>query len=275
MDYQILKRGDAAYPQRLLERLGSEAPGVLYYLGPLSHLNQFTMAVISADSISGLAMMAANQVLFTVREYTMNYIGGWHSVMETEIFRLGLFRKNVRVTLFSAKGLGRETFESFLNDRFCPPLHEFPEREEYDRRAREGELLILSVTDPQEGRTHKKNVIARNWTACALADVVFIPFAEQGTKTLAMAERVSRAGIPIFTTDHESNKTLHTLGIIGLDRKTVGTYLEQLGATKAESRESPGSKPILLDAVPDTFKELPPNHNAPEQASLWQRKRPS
>lgn len=76
------------------------------------------MAVISADSISGLAMMETNQVLFTVREYEMNYIGSWHSVMETEIFRLGLFRKNTTVTLFSAKGLQAETFEFFLRDRF-------------------------------------------------------------------------------------------------------------------------------------------------------------
>lgn len=271
MDYQVLKKDSPGYPKRLLERLGSEALTELYYHGPLSHLKHFTMAVISSDSISGLAMMAANQVLFTIREYAMNYIGGWHSVMETEIFRLGLFRKNVYVTLFSAKGLGKETFESFLNDRFCPPLHEFPEREEYDRRAREGELLILSITDPQEGRTHKKNVIARNWTACALADVVFIPFAQQGTKTLAMAEQVVHVGIPVFTTDHESNKGLHTLGVIGLDRKTVGDYLERLGATKAENRESPVSKTIL----PDSVKELPTKYEASEQVPLWQRKRPS
>ena len=96
------------------------------------------MAVISADSISGLALMAANQLLFTIREYDLNFIGGWHSVMETEIFRLGLFRKNFTVTLFTAKGLECETFDSFLETRFYPPLHEFPEREEYFRRQRKG-----------------------------------------------------------------------------------------------------------------------------------------
>ena len=111
MDYKVLNKDSPSYPKRLQERLGSEAPTELYYHGPLSHLKHFTMAVISADSISGLAMMAANQALFTIREYAMNYIGSWHSVMETEIFRLGLFRKNVRMTLFSAKGLGKETFE--------------------------------------------------------------------------------------------------------------------------------------------------------------------
>jgi len=271
VDYQILKRSDAAYPKKLQERLGSEAPATICHYGPLNHLDLFTMAVISADSINGLAMMAANQVLFTVREYAMNYIGGWHSVMETEIFRLGLFRPNVRLTLFSAKGLGRETFESFLNDRFCPPLHEFPEREEYERRAGAGELLILSLTNPREGRTHKKNVVARNWTACALADVVFVPFADFGTKTLAMAERVVKAGIPIFTTDHESNRPLHALGVAALNRKSTGEYLERLGAVKAEIKEN-HKKTIVLS---DTVQESSPEYQSQEQTALWDGKRSS
>lgn len=229
------------------------------------------MAVISADSISGLAMMAANQVLFTIREYAMNYIGGWHSVMETEIFRLGLFRKNVHVTLFSAKGLGKETVESFLNDRFCPPLHEFPERDEYHRRARAGELLILSLTPPDEGRTLKTNVIARNWLACVLADVVFIPFAIRGTKTLAIAKQVVEKGIPIFTTDDAENRALHALGITGLNRKTVGGYLDRLGAVKAD---------VLQQAPPPALVQDPVHKYAPkgqtlEQIPLWKRNQSS
>lgn len=271
MDYKVLKRDSPGYPKRLKERLGSEAPAELCYHGSLGHLKHFTMAVISADSISGLAMMAANQVLFTVREYAMNYIGGWHSVMETEIFRLGLFRKNVRVTLFSAKGLGKETFESFLNDRFCPPLHEFPERDEYDRRARTGELLILSLTPPSIGRTQKKNVLARNLVACALADVVFVPFATRGTKTLAIAKRVVEAGIPIFTTDEAENSALHTLGITGLDRKTVGDYLEKLGAVKADNQPQAPSEASVQEPV----LKYSSKSQAPEQIPLWKRKQSS
>ena len=138
MEYQILNPSDQEYPKRLLERLRKSSPEQIYYWGPLDLINRFTMAVISADSISGLALMATNQLLFTIREYDINLIGGWHSVMETEIFRLGLFRKNLTVTLFTAKGLESETFESFLETRFYPPLHEFP-----------GERRIFS---PSKGR---------------------------------------------------------------------------------------------------------------------------
>src|SRR3972149_3413426 len=128
MEYQTLTPLDQDYPKRLLERFGKSAPEQIFYTGPFDFLKRFTMAVISADSISGLAMMATNQLLFSIREYDLNLIGGWHSVMETEIFRLGLFRKNCTVTLFTAKGLEPETFESFLETRFYPQLHEFPER---------------------------------------------------------------------------------------------------------------------------------------------------
>jgi hypothetical protein len=233
MEYQILTRSNQEYPKRLLERLGNASPEQIFYHGSLDFLNQFTMAVISADSIPGLALWATNQLLFTIREYDLNLIGSWHSVMETEIFRLGLFKKNLTVTLFTAKGLKHETFDSFLLTRFYPPLHEFPEREEYFRRVKEGRLLMLSVSPPEEARMKRPNIINRNWLACVLSDVVFVPFAEKGTKTLALAKRVLSAQIPIFTTDHEANKSLHQLGIPGLSRKSVGTYLEKLGAHRA------------------------------------------
>jgi hypothetical protein len=126
MEYQVVTPSNQEYPKPLLQRLGKSSPEQIFCRGPLDFLKRFTMAVISADSISGLAMMATNQLLFTIREYDLNFIGGWHSVMETEIFRLGLFRKNLTVTLFTAKGLARETFDSFLETRFYPPLHEFP-----------------------------------------------------------------------------------------------------------------------------------------------------
>jgi predicted Rossmann fold nucleotide-binding protein DprA/Smf involved in DNA uptake len=245
MEYQILTPSNKQYPKRLLERLGNSSPEQIFYTGRLDFLNRFTMVVISADSISGLAMMAANQLLFTIREYDLNFIGGWHSVMETEIFRLGLFRKNLTVTLFTAKGLERETFESFLETRFHPPLHEFPEREEYFRRAKEGNLLMLSVSQPKEARMKRPNIINRNWLACVLSDVVFVPFAEKGTKTLALARRVLAAQIPIFTTDHEANQSLHQVGIPGLSRKSVGTYLENLGAHRASTIKEDQNQIVL------------------------------
>lgn len=230
MEYQVLERGDSRYPKRLIERLGADAPPKLYYHGPLELLARPTLASMCADSISGAGLMAANQLLFTIREYELNYIGGWHSVMETEIFRLGLWRYNHTVTLFTAKGLGHETFDSFLLDRFYPPMDKFPERKEYYRRAEAGELLVLSLVEPDTSRSLRRNVVERNWVACALADFIFIPYAPKDSKSYALAKRVKEAGWPVFTVEDKLAASLHDLGIPGFSRKSVGMFLEGPGA---------------------------------------------
>ena len=236
MEYKIVTPDDSKYPQKLIKRLGDKCPDKIYYSGPLEFLDHFTMAVICSDKSGGIALMETNQILFTVREYEMNYIGGWHSVIETEIFRLSLFRKNTTTTLFSAKGLAVETFESFLRDRFYPPLHEFPERDEYFRRAKDGDLLMLSISNPDEAKQLRKNIVGRNWISCSLADIVFVPYGPKGSKTYTVAKRISETNIPIFTIDSDESKDHHKLGIPGFNRKTVKSFLEDNGAKLAVSQ---------------------------------------
>lgn len=237
MEHQVLKPGEAGYPSRLIARLGPEAP-VLWYYGPLKLLDRFTVAVAASDSIPAQAMLATNQLLFTIREYGLNYIGGWHSVMETEIFRIALDCRNdsrniKSLTMFSARGLEHESWEGFLADRFGEkgPFTGFPEKEEYLRKAQAGELLVLSLTEPSLKRMTRNNIMARNLGACVLADVAFIPFAEKGTKTYTLCKRVLEKGIPIFASECAENGDLVELGIPTLNRKSVGGFLEQLGAS--------------------------------------------
>lgn len=271
MEHKVITPNDSEYPQKLIKRLDDKCPKKIYHSGPLELLDRFTMAVICSDESSGIALMETNQVLFTLREYEMNYIGGWHSVIETEIFRLSLFRKNTTTTLFSAKGLRRETFESFLKDRFYPPLHEFPERDEYFRRAEKNELLILSISDPDEGRQRRKNIMARNWLSCVLADIVFVPYGPKGSKTYTMAKRIARASIPIFTIDSEECKELHELGIPGFNRKTVRAFLAEKGAKPAipqdgirrpvKAYEKPTGEQLSLTKEPTQTKLEFQKHN--------------
>jgi len=246
MEYRVITPDDSKYPQQLIKRLGDRRPDNIYYSGPLELLDHFTIGVICSDKSGGIVLIETNQVLFTVREYAMNYVGSWHSVIETEIFRLSLFRKNTTTTLFSAKGLQAETFDSYLLDRFYPPLHEFPERDEYFRRAKTGEMLILSVSNPEETRQLRKNIMERNWISCVLADIVFIPYGPKGSKTYTMAKRISKENIPIFTIDHEESKDLHELGIPGFNRKTVKAFLEDQGA-KVAIPQNEIRKPIDIE----------------------------
>jgi len=116
---------------------------------------------------------------------------------------------------------------------------------------------MLSVSQLEEKRMRRQNIIYRNWIACLLSDVVFVPFAEKGTKTLSMAKKIFSNKIPIFTTDHEENKLLHQLGIPGLSRKSVGGYLEKLGARRAQLSEKENKKFIVLDSTPKIENKMP------------------
>jgi len=256
MEYNIITPENTKYPKKLIERLGDEAPEKLYCHGPLELLDHWTMAFFCADKAGGTVLTEMNQLLFTIREYAINYISSWHSVMETEVFRLGLYFKYNTVTLFTAKGLRKETFDSYLLDRFYPPLHEFPERDEYFRRAENSELLILSAVAPDESRQKRKNIMQRNWLSCVLSDLVFIPYGPRGSKTYTTAKKVVNAKIPVFTLDHSIAKDLHNLGIPGYNRKTVRKLLEEAGAKKPAHQEKPEvtSLEVLPQYKPTTNK---------------------
>ena len=228
MEYKELKKGDKNYPLKLIARLGDKAPERIYYQGDLSFIERFSLASYASDSISGEAMMAANDLLFTIREYEMNFIGGWLSVMETEIFRLGLFRDNLTVTCFSSRGLGKESYERFLLDRFYPPLHEFPERDEYFRRVNEKELLCMSIIKPDETRNRVSHNLKHNWMGVNLADAVFIPYADESSKTFKLAQKILSTEIPVFTSDCEDNVHLKKMGIPVFNKKTLKGYLDKI-----------------------------------------------
>jgi len=266
MEYQILTPNNSSYPHKLKERLGQDCPQKIYYHGPLANLDNFTMSIISADSIGGTAMMATNQLLFTIREFSMNYLTPGHSVMETEIFRLGLWKKcSNTVSLFSVKGLAVETFESFLLDRFYPPMDQFPEREEYFRRAKDGKLLMLSVVEPNTKKQIRKDILERNLLVCCLGDIIFIPYGPKGSKTYQIAKSVVELKLPVFTIDSPETADLHEIGIQGYNRKTVGELLEQKGAKRVAVSEV-NQPAMLVKDIESVYK--PTNDKKNEQLPL-------
>ena len=252
MEFETLNLTDPRYPRRLLDRLGPAAP-TLYFNGPLKLLDRFNLAMIAADLSPAHAVMAANDMLFKIREYALNYIGPWHSVYETEVFRLAIDtptdpERRRSLTLFTARGLARETLDIFLGDRFgySGPFTGFPQKDEFFRRAKDGELLWLSITEPNTLRFMRENILLRNWIACALADVVFVPYSDKKSKTYQTVKQIVEKGIPVFTVDHEICRDLHAMGVPAYSRKTVGPYLESLGART----DAPPPFPLPPPTVP-------------------------
>ncbi len=271
MDCETLRPQDPRYPPRLRERLKDAAP-TLYSHGPLRLLERFTMAFICTDEMAGEAVLAMNDMLFKIREYALNYIGPWHSVWEAETFRLALDtptdpERRRSLTICTARGLARETWDNFLGDRFGyeGPFTGFPQKEEFYRRARDEELLWLSVTEPNQKRFLRQNILLRNRVACALADVLFVPFTEKGRKAMIAVKQALRDSVTVFTCQYSAdkatdvNKDLFALGIPSYNRKTVGPYLESLGARVDGPPPFP-PKPPPQPVIPPPVSRAPPRH---------------
>lgn len=270
MEYETLTTQDPRYPRRIRERLKDDAP-TLYYHGPLKLLDRFNLTVIAADSIAGQALMAMSDSFMTIRQYAMNFIGPWQSVGEMEVFTYVLETKydperRRSLTACTARGLRRENWDNFLGDRFGykGPFTGFAQKPEFYRRAGEEELLWLSVTPPEQLRFERKNIMAMNRVACALANAVYVLYAEKGTKTLSVVRQALKTGVPMFTCQYAEDKTtdvnkdLFALGIPSYSRKTVGKYLESLGATLDAPPPFPPKAP-----APPIVREMPVVKPAP------------
>ncbi|MFH1231173.1 MAG: hypothetical protein V1709_06710 [Planctomycetota bacterium] len=280
MEYKIVTPADANYPKKLKERLGENCPPKLYYHGPLEFLDLFTIATIASDIQIGSGIKAFWDPEIAIMDFESNNISGWYSVLETEMFHGALLRGFAHekkryhnfMTLFSAKGLAKETFEDFLLYRFYPPFDKIPVRTEYFRRIKNNDILMLSIVEPEQGNQLRKNIMERNWIACVLADIVYIPWAPKKSKTLALAKRLVEAKIPVFTVDKDLllkwglydnpdyYEGLYKLGIKGYDEKATRQLLTEMGAKLYVHDESkaflPMQAPIKEDKPPEKY--VPP-----------------
>lgn len=236
MEHHGIAPAEPGYPPLLRERLGADAPP-LAARGAFRLLERFCLAAACTDEIPGSALIAANDLLFQVRETPCNYVGGWHSVMETEIFRLALDRRSAgwegrSLTVIRALSFRHQTPVDFLTTRFGHggPFSNFPEKPEFLRRDATGEMLWLSAA-PDHLTEMTEDVIARrNQLACAMSHVVFLPYAGPTSRTIALAAWILEHRIPAFTSMDEECAPLRELGVRGLTRKAVRPFLEEHGA---------------------------------------------
>lgn len=299
MEYRVLTPKDAEYPARLRERLGSDAP-TLYAHGSLANLSKWTMSVVGGEGAG--AMMELWAIHWALFPYEIHMISGWHSPLEAETFRVMLEQAGIRLTLISARGLATVTEQSLLHERFgmrCEEPGFLPECElrEYYRRFREGELLVLSATDPDQRRLTYRDIMQRSRIACLLADAVFIPYAVKvekrmtirgqykgrPTKTFRLVRQLRSTGIPMFTLESRFHRELGELGVPAFTKATVGPFLESLGARKytgpsfAEleaaraAQEVPREAPPLPVPTPKNPRQTAQPTGALEQLKLFPR----
>lgn len=179
-----LSASSPGYPRVLHDCLGVAAPSTLHTLGDPALLSRPLLALFSSVRAPGEAILKTYDLARTLRDACVAVIGGFHSPMEKEVLRL-LLRGTQPVVVCPARGL--EEMRIPRDSR--GPLEE--------RR-----LLLLSPFEARHRRVTAALAAFRNELVAALAEKVFITYAEPGGNIAALAEKVKGWGKPVL--DFES-----------------------------------------------------------------------
>lgn len=174
----VFTRTDPAYPVRLRERLGQDAPSTLTALGNLGLLSQPKTALFCSARCPGDAILGAYDTARKMRDEGVTVISGFHSPVEKECLRI-LLRGKQPIIICPARAL----------EKFRLPA-------EWQKALDAGRLLILSPFEKYPRRPTTESARQRNELVAALSDEVLIIHATPGGQIEQISGMVDRWGIP-------------------------------------------------------------------------------
>jgi predicted Rossmann fold nucleotide-binding protein DprA/Smf involved in DNA uptake len=185
-----IERADARYPSVLRKYLGDKVPDRIFALGDLDILRQKTLALFCSVKCPGNLILQTYDLVRELRDAGIVAIGGFHSPMETECLSL-LLRGKQPIIWCPAKRL---------------TVNRLPK--EYAEPLSEGRLLMLSPFGERVKRARQDIARFRNEFAAALADQVFVVYADPEGKIESFCKKVLGWGKPLLTFNSPSNAAL-------------------------------------------------------------------
>ena len=218
---ECITQKDSNYPAQLKGYLKTEAPETIWAQGNISLLTDRDTqidgnlwALFCSSRCPGQVILKAHELAQQFRESGIPTIGGYHSPVEKECFRV-LLRGSQPIILCPAR--------SIENMRINPT---------WKGALSEGRLLLLSIFDSKHRRSTAGLASQRNTFVAALADKICIAHASEGSKTLGFAQRVSEWGKPLFTFDVSANRSLFQCGAQRIEDLVPETYKSQAHGQK-------------------------------------------
>jgi predicted Rossmann fold nucleotide-binding protein DprA/Smf involved in DNA uptake len=178
MNPTVFTRNDPAYPVRLQERLGEQAPTTLSVLGNLTLLSQPKTALFCSVRCPGNAILTAYDQAARWRGAGRCVISGFHSPVEKECLRI-LLRGKQPIIICLARALKK--FRLLV---------------EWRKALDASRLLILSPFEKRPRRPTLESARQRNELVAALSDEVLIIHATPGGQIEQISRMVDRWGIP-------------------------------------------------------------------------------
>ncbi|HEY3304887.1 MAG TPA: DNA-processing protein DprA [Candidatus Binatia bacterium] len=178
MNPMVFTRTDPAYPVRLQERLGQQAPTKLIALGSVALLSQRKTALFCSVRCPGDAILSAYDAAQRLRDEGILVISGFHSSVEKECLRI-LLRGKQPIIICAARAIDKIRLPS-----------------DWRAALEASRLLIMSPFEKRPRRPTTESSQYRNEIVAALSDEVVIVHAEPGGSIERISEMLNAWNIP-------------------------------------------------------------------------------
>jgi predicted Rossmann fold nucleotide-binding protein DprA/Smf involved in DNA uptake len=247
----ILVRTDSRYPRRLIERLGGQAPPILYGSGDAELLEQGGLAVVGSRNVDTAGFDFAREVGEHCAHHGWNLVsGGARGVDQSAM--AGALNEEGRAVGVLADSLLTATLSRYNREAIL-----------------QGRLTLVSSCHPEAG-FNVGMAMGRNKCIYALADYGLVVSADKGkggTWSGAVEELRRIGGTPVFVRAEgqtpEGNAALMKLGARPFPARPWRMGFAELLADLAESTPSP--EPFAAPA-----RKEAPSRAKPRQMQLFE-----
>jgi predicted Rossmann fold nucleotide-binding protein DprA/Smf involved in DNA uptake len=202
-DLQTINPESPAYPIALKTCTAFKKPPTLHAIGNLNLLTQTPIALFCSIKCPGELILKTYDLAQALRDHGIPVISGFHSPIEKDCLKI----------------LQRGT-QPIIH---CPArsIHKTRPSPDQLKAIEDNRLLILSPFSASYPRVTTELALKRNEMIGAIAHTIFIAYAAPNSKTIALAQSLTKIRKAVFTFDSDHTKFLQEQHIIGLDIDTI------------------------------------------------------
>jgi predicted Rossmann fold nucleotide-binding protein DprA/Smf involved in DNA uptake len=176
---QFISQGDRTYPDRLIRRLGADAPKTISFVGAPTPLSSAMTAFLCSKETPGATILKAFDQVAAWRDAGRCVISGFHSPLEQQCLDI-LLRGKQPIVMALARGLGALRLPA-------------AQRKALD----DGRLTIISPFPETDKRATADLARQRNRFVAALADEVVFAFVSPGGSLALLVGELAGWGVEL------------------------------------------------------------------------------
>jgi DNA processing protein len=183
---EIITRSSSIYPSELADRLGPDAPVILFYLGNPDIISKPSVAIVGSRNVSNRGKEIAGKLVESLKDSNISIISGGARGIDSVAHNTA-FNHGLETVVVIAHGINHVLKEG-LDDSVLRSV------------------LFISQFHPNSGWSPAFAMI-RNKTVCALSSAVFVVETAESGGTLNTGETALKMGVPLYVISPTEFKT--------------------------------------------------------------------